>query len=354
MGARIGVNRPSYGKWRGASRYIGQMIPYPLPRRPAAAFDRLPSRWNTSEARRIGVEVEFTGLSARAAAQALSAGLGGTVAEEDPHAFLIRGTRLGDFTVELDIRYAHPQRAYGTTLPLRLGPRTAAWLGSVLSSIVPRELITAPLTLDGLPGVDHAIDLLRRAGATGCGTTRFGSLGLHFNVDPPDLSAETLSATLKAFLLLEPWLRHETVRAEPQRSSFLPAPYPADYVRRVVAPDYQPDLATFTADYLAANPTRDRGLDLLPILLHLDERQVRTRLPREKIGARPVLHYRLPQAYVGEPGWSIAPDWNRWAAVERLAEDRDRLMTVGWAHLGFRGTEASWVQRARSIALGVC
>jgi hypothetical protein len=92
----------------------------------------------------------------------------------------------------------------------------------------------------------------------------------------------------------------------------------------------------------------------LPILLHLDARRVRARLPREKIGARPVLHYRLPQAHVGEPGWSIASAWNGWAAVERLAEDRDRLMTVGWAHLGFTGTEASWVQRARSIALGVC
>ena len=138
------------------------------------------------------------------------------------------------------------------------------------------------------------------------------------------------------------------------RPSFLPAPYPADYVRRVVAPDYQPDLATFAEDYLAANPTRDRGLDLLPILLHLDARQVRARLPREKIGARPVLHYRLPQAHVGEPGWSIAPDWNRWAAVERLAEDRDGLVALGWAHQDFGGTEAAWVQRARSIAFGVC
>jgi hypothetical protein len=330
------------------------MIPYPPRRHPKVAFDPLPSRWNTSEARRIGVEVEFTGLSARAAAQALSAGLGGTVTEEDPHAFLVRATRLGDLTVELDIRYAHPQRAYGTTLPLRLGPRTAAWLGSALSGIVPHELITAPLTLDRLSGVDQAIHVLSRAGATGHGTTRFGSLGLHFNIDLPDLSAGTLTATLKAFLLLEPWLRHETSRAEPYRPPFLPAPYPADYVRRVVAPDYQPDLATFAEDYLTANPTRDRGLDLLPILLHLDEGRVRARLPREKIGARPVLHYRLPQAHVGEPGWSIAPDWNRWVAVERLAEDRDRLMALGWAYQGFGGTEETWAQCARSIAFGVC
>jgi hypothetical protein len=193
------------------------MIPYLPPRRSAVAFDPLLSRRATSGARRVGVEVEFMGLSARTAAQALSVELGGTLAEEDPHAFLVRGACLGDLTVELDIRYAHPQRAYGTTLPLRLGPRTAAWLGSALSGIVPRELITAPMALDRLPDVDQAIDVLRRAGATGHGTTRFGSLGLHFNIDPPSLSAEPLTATLKAFLLLEPWLRHETVRAEEQR-----------------------------------------------------------------------------------------------------------------------------------------
>ncbi len=330
------------------------MIHHFPPRRLAVVFDPLPSRRDASEARRIGVEVEVTGLSARTAAQALSVGLGGTVAEEDPHAFLVRDTRLGDLTVELDIRYVHPQRAYGTTLPVRLGPRAAAWLGSVVSGIVPRELITGPMPVEGLTGVDRAIDVLRRAGATGRGTTRFGSLGLHFNIDLPDLGVETLTATLKAFLLLEPWLRYETARADAHRPSFLPAPYPADYVRRVVAPDYQPDLATFAEDYLTANPTRDRSLDLLPILLHLDARQVRARLPREKIGARPVLHYRLPQAHVGEPGWSIAPDWNRWAAVERLAEDRNGLMALGWAYQGFGGTKEAWVRRARSIALGVC
>jgi hypothetical protein len=319
---------------------------------PTADFAPLPSRRNAlATARRVGVEVEFTGLSARAAAWALSRGLGGTVAEEDPHAFRVQGTLLGDLTVELDIRHAHPHRAYGTTLPFRPGPRAAAWLGSALSGIVPRELITAPLPVAGLAGVDRAVEVLRRAGAAGRGTTRFGSLGLHFNIDPPDLGAETLAAILKAFLLLEPWLRHETVKDRAHRSSFLPAPYPADYVRRVVAPDYRPDLATLAADYLRANPTRNRGLDLLPILLHLDGRRVRAGLPREKISARPVLHYRLPQAHVGEPGWSIAPAWNRWAAVERLAEDHDRLLALGCQ--AFADREEAAPRHGRVIAFGI-
>jgi hypothetical protein len=318
-------------------------------------IDPLPSLQDARGAlRRVGVEVEFMGLEARAAARALNAGLGGTLAEEDPHAFLVRGTRVGDLTVELDIRYAHPRRAYGTTLPIRLGPRAATWLGTALGGIVPRELITAPMHVTRLADVDLAVDVLRRAGATGGGTTWFGSLGLHFNVDPVGLDARSLATTLKAFLLLEPWLRRESARDGVGRRSFLPMPYPAAYVRRVIAPDYRPDLATLTADYLAANPTRDRALDLQPILLHLDAARVRARLPREKIGNRPVLHYRLPQAHVGEPGWSIVPEWNRWVAVERLADDRDRLAALGCAYQNFGGTAEAWVRRASSIAFGVC
>ena len=67
--------------------------------------------------------------------------------------------------------------------------------------------------------------------------------------------------------------------------------------------------------------TRKRALDLLPLLAHLDEERVRSVLPHEKIGSRPVFHYRLPHAHLSDPTWSIMPDWNRWLLVERLASD---------------------------------
>lgn len=101
--------------------------------------------------------------------------------------------------------------------------------------------------------------------------------------------------------------------------------FPASYTRRVVAEDYWPHLDVLMNDYLAANPTRNRDRDLLPLFLYCDERRVRARLPNEKIGKRAVLHYRLPTARVSQAGWSIGPDWNRWVAVERLAADRSRL-----------------------------
>jgi hypothetical protein len=40
---------------------------------------------------------------------------------------------------------------------------------------------------------------------------------------------------------------------------------------------------------------------------------------------RPTFHYRLPDCRIDEPGWRPSVDWNRWVAVERLAEDPERL-----------------------------
>ena len=129
-----------------------------------------------------------------------------------------------------------------------------------------------------------------------------------------------------------------------------PIPSPA-YIRKLAAPDYWPDIPTFIDDYLAANPTRNRDLDLLPLLLHFDADRVRAVLPNEKINGRPTFHYRLPDARVSDPGWSIAPDWNRWVAVERLAADRERLDAVGLSYLAFEGAEKSWADVVERIAL---
>ncbi len=109
-----------------------------------------------------------------------------------------------------------------------------------------------------------------------------------------------------------------------RQTAVLPPDYPPAYRRRVLDDRYWPDLDTFVADYLAANPTRKRALDLLPVLSVLLPDRVRRALPHEKIGPRPVLHYRLPQAHVGDPEWSIMPSWHEWLRVEALAEEQLR------------------------------
>jgi hypothetical protein len=200
------------------------------------------------------------------------------------------------------------------------------------------------MPIDRLASVDRAIGMLRRAGAREAGPAAFG---LHFNPEPPRLDAETIASILKAFLLLQGWLRRES---RPDQRLDFRGDFPPSYVRRVVAADYWPDLPGLADDYLAANPTRRRDLDLLPLFLHLDERRVRARLPREKIGMRAVLHYRLPAARVGEPGWGIAPDWNRWVAVERLAADRPRLERLAAAYRAGEGAPPGWAETSARLA----
>ncbi|KAA5608154.1 hypothetical protein F1189_30450 [Rhodovastum atsumiense] len=302
-----------------------------------------PMRENAAgQLRSVGVEVEFGALTARQAAAVLAEGLGGIVAEEDAHALLVEGTVLGTLTVEMDTRYVHPQRHPGTRWG-RLGVTWAAWLGTAVHAFVPRELVTRPMPIDQLPLVDRAVEVLRRAGAREVGPVAYG---LHFNPEPPRLDAETITAILKAFVLLNDWLRRES---RPRRLPFGRG-FPADYVRRVAAADYWPGLDNLMRDYLAANPTRDRDLDLLPLFLCFDERGVRARLPNEKISKRPVLHYRLPTARVSQPGWSIAPDWNRWVAVERLAADRPRLERLAAGYLAAAQRPPDWADISARLA----
>jgi hypothetical protein len=265
------------------------------------------------------VELEFLGPSARAVATALARDLDWRLACEDPHAFKVIGTRLGDIGVEVDLRRVHPARH--PEMSFGLGSAGAALLGYLASPFVPRELVTAPIPIGQLASVDSVLASLRAAGAHGRGVVLFASLGLHFNIDPPRLDAATLTAYLKAFLTLSDALRRRTARGDLRLSLALPPDYPKAYSERVLAPDYWPSLPELTADYLAANPTRKRALDLLPVLAHLCREQVRTVLPREKIAPRPAFHYRLPHAHIGDPGWSILPDWSGWLAVERLAAE---------------------------------
>ena len=272
--------------------------------------------------RDVGIEVEFTGLSERGAAHVIARELGGTVREEDPHAFHVQGCVLGNISIELDVRHVHPQRLAGHPMPW-LQPPASSWLGTALSPFVPRELVTGPLAITRLGEIDSAAALLRRAGARGDRATPFGSLGLHFNVPPPAMEIDALLPLLRAYLVLEPWLRQGcTPGLLPHH--FAPPAYPAAYVRKVLASDYSPDLPSFCDDYVTANPTRQRSLDLLPLLLHLYPDLVGKRIV-DKVKSRAVLHYRLPTARVGVEGWSIADDWNRWVAVERLANDPDQL-----------------------------
>ena len=155
--------------------------------------------------------------------------------------------------------------------------------------------------------------------------------------------AATATAFLKSFVLLNAWLRREVAPDATRNLLGFADPFPADYVRRLVvagllAGHRRPSSTTISPP---TRPGTATSICCRSCIISTSER-VRAVLPNEKINGRPTFHYRLPDARVSDPGWSIAPDWNRWVAVERLAADRERLDAVGAAYLSFEGEDKSW------------
>lgn len=290
------------------------------------------------EPRRVGVEVEMGHLDEEAVAHVLRDSLGGTF---DRRAGEIRltGSALGRIKIYLDTRFRD---------------RIPAALRSSLAGLVPVEIVTDPLLPDELPRLDAALRALAKAGATG---TRDGLLlgfGVHLNPAIAGPKAEDLVPVLTAYALCEDLLRAQMQIDISRRLLPFTATYPPSLVDALVAAPPQ-DLPALADLYLRWCPGRNQGLDLLPILAHLDPDRVFAAIGRNgAVSPRPAWHYRLPDCRIDEPVWSVCLEWNRWVALERLAADAPRLARLAEAwrvHRAGPGTRADWVRRA-ATALG--
>lgn len=289
----------------------------------------LPPRTHTrgGAMRRIGVELEMQGIELHELAALVADQFGGEVTPLGRYELRVSGDDAGAWLVELDHEYLKQRgrQELGDGVLGQIDEAAEELLAAGFQTVVPAEVVSPPLPMDRLGEVDTLIATLRGAGARGTRDGLVFAFGLHMNPEMPDTDAATVTAYLKAFLCLFDWLR---VRARVDLLRRL-TPYidafPLDYVRRVVDPGYWPDLAALIDDYLEANPTRNRALDMLPLFAHLDEERVRAAIDDPRIKARPALHYRLPNCEIDEPGWGVHQTWRDWLQVERLADDGERL-----------------------------
>jgi hypothetical protein len=185
--------------------------------------------------------------------------------------------------------------------------------------------VSPPLPMERLGEVNALIDRLREAGARGTGDELAYAFGMQLNPELPETDVDTIRRYLQAFLCLEDWLRERAQVDITRRLTFFADPFPRAYARQIVAADYSPNLDRFIDDYLDANPTRNRALDLLPLFLHLDPDRVRARVEDERVKPRPTLHYRLPNSEIDRPDWDLDAAWDDWLVLERLATDEARL-----------------------------
>ena len=293
--------------------------------------------------RHVGVEIEFGSVSTQVAAEKVHDLFGGRLEQEDQHRYHVRGTGLGDFLIELDSQYVH--RVPGAEDDKQeFADRLRSILGNISELVVPNEIVCPPVELDRLPELEALTEALVDIGASGSSASPLYAFGCQLN--PEIASAEPcwILAMLRAYVLMSPWLRAIIELDFTRRLASFADPFPADYVRWILEPGYQPDMDQLIDDYLAFNPTRNRELDMLPLFAWLDGPRVRSSVPDTRIKARPTFHYRLPDARIGEPGWTLALEWNRWCVVERLAADADRLAAMGeaWTENDARLVPGNW------------
>lgn len=279
-------------------------------------------------ARHVGVEIEFAAVSAADATGVVQALFGGEIETVDPHQYFVRATELGDFECKLDFQYAHRPAGPGDEAPAvmgELGEKLRHIIGDVSSLVAPCEIVCPPLEIAQLLRIDDLREALRRAGAAGTGEGLLYAFGAQLNPEIASRSPGYVLSILQAYMLLSDWLRAE-IAIDPARWLLAFAdPFPEAYQELVLSPDYRPDMETLIDNHLAYNPTRNRELDMLPLFCWLDEKRVRNAMDDPRIKPRPTFHYRLPDAQVQDPGWTIAAEWNRWCRVEHLAADRDAL-----------------------------
>lgn len=289
--------------------------------------------------RRVGVEIEFAGLPPQQTGELVCDLFGGELQPISPHRYRVAGTRWGDFTIELDTQYAHPDARLQGTPPrhdtewerqrhqmrLEFHNKTRELIGDVVTGLVPTEIVSPPVPWDELGELDALFAALYAHGAKGTDASLLYGFGLHLNPEAARLDIEYLLAQFRAYLLLAPWLRRE-IDIDITREVLPHAnPFPKHYALKVLDPDYAPDLDGLIADYLEFNPTRNRELDFYPLFAHLRPDYPDPLFSDNLIKPRPTFHYRLPNAQLSQRGWGAVVEWNRWVAVERLAADRKEL-----------------------------
>ena len=284
--------------------------------------------------RRLGVELEFSGMDIETASAIVAAEFGGSIDVISAFEHRVCDTCLGDFNVELDYEYLKTIGREGQGLDREslldhIPPQIVA---EIARHVVPVEVVSPPIDMHRIGRLDSVVDKLREAGACGTRHSPVYAFGLHLNPEMPALDAGTIVAYLRAFLCVYEWLlRVSEVNWTRRVTPYINA-FPTEYIRRVVASDYAPSLTELIDDYLAWNADRNRALDMLPLFAHLDEERVRAIIDDPRIKPRPALHYRLANCDIDLPGWGILTAWRHWLEVEHLAKDRERLATVAAAY----------------------
>ncbi|MDO6586470.1 amidoligase family protein [Salipiger sp. 1_MG-2023] len=287
------------------------------------ALKALPSPLNADGVRRkVGIEVEFSGLDEDRVAQILCEVLGGTPRQEHRGRWEAQGTALGDFEVYLDSRPLNKLDDNMLTRQLRDAAR----------SVVPVEIVSAPIDVEQIADLDRALLALAEAGATGTSSGVLLGFGVHFNPEAVSLTFGDIAPVLTSYALIEDHIRRVAGIDLSRRLLPWVDPYPRALIDKLASHRAPKHMHELIETYLELSPSRNHGLDMLPLFTMIDKARVAQAMDMEQIGKRPTYHWRLPDCRIDEGDWSLAREWNRWVLVEQVAADTSllRRLRAAW------------------------
>ncbi len=278
--------------------------------------------------RKVGVELEINGMELDTLAHHVAEFLDLSIDSNGRYERVLKGDSAGDWIIELDFnllkKIGREERGHNS-LSEEAANTAEEMLALAAKAVVPLEVVSPPLPLDRLSQFEELIKLLRNKGAKGTSDNAVNAFGMQFNPELPSLDAEMITRCLKAFVCLYDWIFERANINLSRRVTSYVNPYPTDYVKKIIAADYWPNLDTLIDDYLLDNSTRNRALDMLPLFAFLDKERVDAKTDDVLIKARPTFHYRLPDCEIDLPDWGLCIAWNDWVRVEELAADKERL-----------------------------
>jgi hypothetical protein len=297
----------------------------------------------TGEARRVGIEIEFAGLTESRAAEVVAGALGGRIARVAEYELAIEDTAVGRVDCYLDTAFRKGRQHALSRLGLEIG-----------REVIPVELVTEPLDPGMLPRIDALRETLRQAGAIGSRDGLLLSFGVHLNVEVVSPEVPDWLPVLTAFALIEDWLRLADPIDGSRRILPFVDPYPTSFVRGILALPPDAAMHDVVRFYLAENPTRNRALDMLPLFARIAPEEIeRERARLGKIAPRPTYHYRLPDSRIDEPSWRLAYEWNRWVLIERVAADPEIMARLRKGWQASRWTlRSDWCDEVEAILAG--
>lgn len=304
--------------------------------------------------RRVGFEFEMAGIETKDCAELVNKLFGGHIEMINSLEAKIKDTPFGKFTIELDsqmvkelaakLEKEQPQSNDDLIDGNKLRRVLSEGIGGIAGQFVPLEIVTPPMTLEQLPELEVLRNELYQQKVVGTKANYTNAFGMHINPDIASKDITYILNILRAFLILYPWMiKVMNVDLSRRLLSYID-PFPKEYTLLILDKDYVPSLDEFIDDYKAYNLTRNRALDLWPLLTYLKPEALEEISKDEQglVKPRPTFHYRLPNCEIDDPNWRIARDWNYWVKVENLAEDKDTLILMADEYQQFLDNPLSW------------